>query len=179
MSVPNEKIFNVQGASFHFPVGGTGRNKVFIIYPNEENFELRTQENWIPGANGIKDLSVLHNFAVIPDILMIDVMHTVYAGIYRDLFTRMYSASKRFFELAEPKVYLPYGMNRPFRNLKNIMLLKTSEMRNMCLFYGPIILYKFADTVINGEHYVVQSKKAMLTNILLLSSAMICLSSRV
>lgn len=154
---------------------------MFIIYPPESDasLELRTQENWIPGVNGIKGLSVLHKFAIVPNILMIDVMHTVYSGIYRELLIRMYNASKRFFELAEPRAFLPNEIKKPYRNLTNIMLLKSHEIRNMCLIFGPIIMYKFADTVINGVHYIVQAKKAMLTNIMLLSAAMICLSSRV
>lgn len=110
---------------------------------------------------------------------MIDVMHTVYSGVYRDLLTRMYNTSKRFFESAEPKVFMPDETKRPFRNMKLIMLLKSSELRNICLLYGPIILYKFADITHNGVSSVIVYRKSMLRNILLLSAAMICLSSRV
>ena len=59
------------------------------------------------------------------------------------------------------------------------MLFKSNELRRFCFFYGPIIMYNFADVILDGVRNVIGPKKAMLTNILLLSAAMICLSSRV
>lgn len=95
-------------------------------------------------------------------------MHTMYSVIYPKNFTRMYNKSKRFYKTTELRIKMPNKIKRPFRSLQNHILLKTSKMQKLCIFYGPIIMYKYAgSSMVFAASYC---KKTMLTNTVVVRS---------